>query len=187
MIREHEPLRVRPVVRDVRALVGDVGRVVEAIHRATVDRGDPVGEAVAVVGLSIDGTLERNGGAVTLRALGRSIGPREPREQVVERPVLLRQEDDVIDVRPGCGDLLRRRPRPRGRRGHLGRFEVFGDRPGGTGARWRRSGLPEHARGERCRQQERGADPFAKLGVPEGSSATSGGGYRKPSRAEPPV
>ena len=133
VVGQDEPVGVRPVVRDPVAIEigvpGHVGAVqvgvlrlrdravhpVEAVHLAAVDRREAAAEAVRqVVRIDVGPLGEPDDRAVVApvlgapdrAALGRTVGTRVRREVVVERPVLLDDEHDVLDRRLAGDDRL---------------------------------------------------------------------------------
>ena len=128
---------------------------VEPVHLAAIDRDQPWIERVAeVVRVDVGRRGERDGRAgrqvvVTLQRLadGRAVGARVLAEVVVERVVLLDQEDHVLDRAAGA-DLGGRGAR---RTGARGRRRVARSRAAHAAARW-----PELPGGDKERNHERG-------------------------------
>ncbi len=120
-VRQDVPACVRPVRRDLALGVADITLVGEAVHLPAVDGVDAVDEAVPGVGRPVASRPKLHGLAVAGLAARGAVRTGERAEQVVERPVLLDQEDHVLDLRARQGDRswigCRRRRGPRGRRG----------------------------------------------------------------------
>ena len=122
VVGQDESVGVRPVVRDARPVVVVIPRHVlaraddvESVHRAAVDRVQARREPVRdVVRLDVGGLRQlvvRPWRADAVRARQRptgrtSHGAGVGREVVVEGPVLLDQEDDVLDGAVGAHDAV---------------------------------------------------------------------------------
>src|ERR1700729_2857573 len=101
---------------DVLVNVGSGNRTdrneVEAVHAPVVPGLAPIGIAVAGRESAFEVGLTQPQGTVMRLADGGSVGAGTPREQVVERAVLLHEDDDVREVLT----LLRRRRGQKGSR-----------------------------------------------------------------------
>jgi hypothetical protein len=112
-IREREPACIRPIVGDVLFVILDVAlerrpqaQPVETVHLAAVDRGEPGDEGMIGARRHIGGAPQRDDVLFTGLSLRRPVGSREASEEVVERSVLLHEEDDVLDLPPSERDRV---------------------------------------------------------------------------------
>src|SRR5580765_7539403 len=175
MVREHEAVRVLVVVGYLRpaelGVPGEVFRVqdaVEAVHLAAVDRQEPGHEAVLdVVRRDVDPGLQRDGLGLAVDpdlAGGRAVRTGVLPEEVIEAPVLVHDEDDVLDR-----VLAREEAWRSGGGGGRGRGPMTG-RAGGP----RRPQLPRNERRDRYRE-DGDEDPPASSGLsPVRGAAGSG-------------
>ena len=115
MVGKGEPVCIRPIVRDVFALILDVSfevltslEAIEAVHLSAIDRGDSRYERVSDVGDRIFGSSQWNHAAIARSSGSCAFAARVSTEEVVVTAVFLDDEYEVFDLSSGQLDLILR-------------------------------------------------------------------------------